>query len=132
MLAGLNHMTLAVRDIARSVAFYPRLLGFTLRARWDSGAYLSLDGLWLCLSLDDVDDRRDYTHYAFTLAEAALPAFRASMLAAGVSEWKRNKSEGASFYFLDPDSHRLEAHCGTLESRLAACREAPYSGMVIY
>lgn len=132
MLAGLNHMTLAVRDIARSAAFYQGLLGFTLRARWDSGAYLSLDGLWLCLSLDDVDDRRDYTHYAFTLAEAALPAFRASLLAAGVIEWKRNKSEGASFYFLDPDGHRLEAHCGTLESRLAACREAPYSGMVIY
>ena len=132
MLAGLNHMTLAVRDIARSVAFYQGLLGFTLRARWDSGAYLSLDGLWLCLSLDDVDDRRDYTHYAFTLAEAALPAFRARMLEAGVIEWKRNKSEGASFYFLDPDGHRLEAHCGTLESRLAACREAPYSGMVIY
>lgn len=132
MLAGLNHITLAVRNITRSVAFYQELLGFTLRASWDSGAYLSLDGLWLCLSLDDVDNRRDYTHYAFTLAETALPAFRARLLEAGVIEWKQNRSEGASFYFRDPDGHRLEVYCGNLESRLAACREAPYAGMVFY
>ncbi|KMK19742.1 glutathione transferase [Pluralibacter gergoviae] len=132
MLAGLNHLTLAVRDVAISAAFYRDLLGFTLRATWDGGAYLSLGELWLCLSLDEVDDRRDYTHYAFTLPEDALAAFRARLLDAGVIEWKTNKSEGASFYFLDPDGHRLEAHCGDLQSRLAACREAPYAGMVFY
>lgn len=132
MLAGLNHLTLAVRDVPVSAAFYRDLLGFTLRAAWDRGAYLSLGDLWLCLSLDDVDDKRDYTHYAFSLGEDELAAFRARLLAAGVTEWKVNKSEGASFYFLDPDGHRLEAHCGDLESRLAACRDAPYAGMVFY
>jgi catechol 2,3-dioxygenase-like lactoylglutathione lyase family enzyme len=34
------------------VAFYHQLLGMTLHARWDSGAYLSCGDLWLCLSLD--------------------------------------------------------------------------------
>ncbi|HBP6801995.1 LysR family transcriptional regulator [Pseudomonas aeruginosa] len=43
--------------------------------------------------------------------------------------WKQNRSEGDSFYFLDPDGHRLEAHVGDLRSRLAACRQAPYAGM---
>lgn len=47
----------------------------------------------------------------------------------GVREWKQNRSEGDSFYFLDPDGHRLEAHVGDLRSRLAACRQAPYAGM---
>lgn len=43
--------------------------------------------------------------------------------------WKDNKSEGQSFYFLDPDGHKLELHVGDLVSRLAQCREKPYSGM---
>jgi catechol 2,3-dioxygenase-like lactoylglutathione lyase family enzyme len=52
MLSGLNHLTLAVSQLAPSVAFYQQLLGMTLHARWDSGAYLSCGDLWLCLSLD--------------------------------------------------------------------------------
>ena len=43
--------------------------------------------------------------------------------------WKDNKSEGQSFYFLDPDGHKSELHVGDLASRLAQCRERPYSGM---
>ncbi|MGV6537684.1 VOC family protein, partial [Klebsiella pneumoniae] len=50
MLSGLNHLTLAVSQLAPSVAFYQQLLGMTLHARWDSGAYLSCGDLWLCLS----------------------------------------------------------------------------------
>lgn len=52
MLSGLNHLTLAVSSLAPSVAFYHQLLGMTLHARWDGGAYLSCGDLWLCLSLD--------------------------------------------------------------------------------
>lgn len=37
--------------------------------------------------------------------------------------------EGASFYFLDPDGHKLEVHVGDLQSRLATCRHKPYPGM---
>ncbi|MEG6705638.1 glutathione transferase, partial [Pseudomonas aeruginosa] len=53
----------------------------------------------------------------------------AQLRAHGVREWKQNRSEGDSFYFLYPDGHRLEAHVGDLRSRLAACRQAPYAGM---
>ncbi len=45
MLKGLNHLTLAVSDLGRSIAFYQDTLGLTLNAQWDKGAYLSLDGL---------------------------------------------------------------------------------------
>ncbi len=45
MLSGLNHLTLAVSQLAPSVAFYQQLLGMTLHARWDSGAYLSCGDL---------------------------------------------------------------------------------------
>jgi catechol 2,3-dioxygenase-like lactoylglutathione lyase family enzyme len=132
LLSGLNHLTLAVADLDRSFAFYKDLLGFRPAASWDTGAYLSLGELWLCLSLDGkrgADAEPDYTHYAFDIAQADFAAFRARLQGAGVIEWRRNRSEGDSFYFLDPDGHQLEAHVGNLASRLAACRAAPYPGM---
>lgn len=134
MIAGLNHLTLAVRALDPSVAFYHQLLGLTLHARWDTGAYLSAGPLWVCLSLDEAAGtrREDYTHYAFSVAEADFPALCARLEQAGVSVWKSNRSEGESFYFLDPDNHQLELHVGSLASRLASCREKPYSGMMFY
>ncbi|NWK46443.1 fosfomycin resistance glutathione transferase [Ralstonia pickettii] len=135
MLTGLNHLTLAVADLSRSVAFYSGLLDFKLRARWDNGAYLLLGELWLCLS---VDTRRilainpDYTHFAFSVEQADFAAFVDRIRRNGVREWKDNRSEGDSVYFLDPDEHQLEAHVGDLEGRLAACRLQPYAGMEIF
>ncbi|ADU71462.1 fosfomycin resistance glutathione transferase [Pantoea sp. At-9b] len=132
MLTGLNHLTLAVSDLTVSFSFYRDVLSFTPRARWDRGAYLSLGDLWLCLSLDKASPAQDYTHFAFTLAEADRVSFRNRLQCAGVIEWKENRSEGESIYFLDPDGHQLEAHCGDLASRLRACREKPYRGMEFF
>jgi catechol 2,3-dioxygenase-like lactoylglutathione lyase family enzyme len=135
MLNGLNHLTLAVSDLSRSVHFYQSTLGLHLHARWDHGAYLSAGELWLCLSQDPQRadaPAADYTHYAFTVAASAFAGFVQTMRAAGVVEWKDNRSEGASFYFLDPDGHQLEAHVGDLASRLSACRERPYAGMQFF
>jgi catechol 2,3-dioxygenase-like lactoylglutathione lyase family enzyme len=135
VLTGLNHLTLAVADLGRSFAFYTELLGCRPRARWDGGAYLSLGELWLCLSVDERrrDTRaRDYTHVAFAVAAPDFGAFRARLLDAGVTQWRANRSEGDSFYFLDPDGHQLETHVGDLTSRLAACRIRPYAGMQFF
>ncbi|MDB6445794.1 fosfomycin resistance glutathione transferase [Pseudomonas sp. 21TX0197] len=135
MLSGLNHLTLAVTELDRSVGFYRDLLQFRLEARWDSGAYLSLPGLWLCLSLDPLrttGPAADYTHYAFSLAAEGFPRLVARLKAAGVASWRDNRSEGDSFYFLDPDGHKLELHVGDLASRLKACRQAPYAGMEFF
>lgn len=135
MLLGLNHLTLAVSDVARSFHFYVDILGFTPKARWQHGAYLALGELWLCLSLDNSRQEqlnRDYTHYAFSIADENFAILAARLRANGINEWKNNRSEGESLYFTDPDQHALEIHCGDLTSRLAACREKPYPGMVFY
>ena len=58
MLTGLNHLTLAVSDVSRSLAFYRDVLQLRVEASWDAGAYLSLPGLWLCLSLDPLRSSR--------------------------------------------------------------------------
>lgn len=135
MLSGLNHLTFAVSDLARSLDFYESLLGCRLHARWNTGAYLSVGNLWLCLSVDPA--RRpapapDYTHYAFGIAQADFTVFTARLREHGVVEWKVNRSEGSSMYFLDPDGHQLEVHVGDLGSRIAQCRTAPYNGMQIF
>lgn len=129
-LNGLNHLTLAVRDLERAWDFYTLTLGCQPHARWDGGGYLSLDGLWLCLSLDPTAaPAPGYTHYAFGVDAADFPAWRERLAAAGVRQWRDNRSEGDSLYFLDPDGHQLELHVGSLASRLAACRARPYAGM---
>lgn len=100
MLQSLNHLTLAVSDLQKSVTFWHELLGLALHARWN------------------------------TVAEEDFEPFSDKLEQAGVTVWKQNKSEGASFYFLDPDGHKLELHVSSLAARLAACREKPYAGMV--
>jgi catechol 2,3-dioxygenase-like lactoylglutathione lyase family enzyme len=132
MLTGLNHLTLAVQDLDRSVDFYRHLLGMRLHARWDAGAYLSLHALWLCLSLDPLKAEGpspDYTHFAFGIAQHNFDLFLHRLRSHGVIEWQQNHSEGNSLYFLDPDEYKLEAHVGDLDSRLTQCRALPYSGM---
>ncbi|ALB62846.1 glutathione transferase [Cronobacter condimenti 1330] len=133
MLTGLNHLTLAVGDVGRSVAFYHALLGLRLHARWDGGAYLSCGELWLCLSPDGQGSApAGYTHYAFSISEADFPVMSEKLTQAGVRTWKTHRSEGDSWYFLDPDGYQLELHVGNLATRLAACRERPYQGMTFY
>lgn len=137
MLQSLNHLTLAVSDLQKSVTFWHELLGLTLHACWDTGAYLTCGDLWLCLSYDEArryvpPQESDYTHYAFTVAKDDFALLSRRLEQSGVTVWKQNKSEGASFYFLDPDGHKLELHVGNLAARLAACREKPYAGMVFY
>jgi len=134
-LTGLNHLTLAVSDLERSFAFYRELLGAKPMARWASGAYLAVGELWLCLSLDAMAGMRphpDYSHIAFSTTSDEFPAWVERLIQAGVTVWKDNRSEGESFYFLDPDGHKLELHVGSLLSRLAACREAPYRDMQFF
>ena len=132
MLTGMNHITLAVSNVSESFTFYVETLGFTPRAQWKNGAYLSIGELWLCLSLDAVSIGKDYTHFAFSIEDEVFEAFAGRMKASGVKEWKFNKSEGKSLYFLDPDGHKLELHAGSLESRLKACRSQPYEEMKFY
>lgn len=132
MLTGLNHITLAVSDVSASFNFYVETLGFTPRAQWKNGAYLSLGELWLCLSLDTLSIGKDYTHYAFSIEDEVFDAFAERLKSAGVIEWKVNKSEGKSLYFLDPGGHKLELHAGDLDSRLNACRAQPYDEMTFY
>jgi catechol 2,3-dioxygenase-like lactoylglutathione lyase family enzyme len=133
-LRGLNHLTLAVTDLDRSLAFYQGVLGLRLRARWPAGAYLDAGSLWVCLAVDPAAAARphpDYSHVAFDVDAAGFEALSVRVTAAA-PRWRENRSEGASLYVLDPDGHKLELHVGSLDSRLAHYRATAPQGMVLF
>ncbi|WP_461534961.1 fosfomycin resistance glutathione transferase [Spongorhabdus nitratireducens] len=132
MLRGLNHITIAVSDLDRAFHFYVDLLGLKPHARWAGGAYLSLPGLWLCLSVEQSQPARDYTHIAFDIKATDFPRMQQKLQVAGVREWKQNQSEGDSLYLLDPDGHKLEIHAGSLQSRLNSLQQKPYKELQLY
>ncbi|WP_439559851.1 VOC family protein [Roseinatronobacter sp.] len=126
-VTGVNHITLVVTDLSRSVLFYRDVLGCRVRAQWARGAYLEAGSLWLCLELGPTAASADDTHIAFSCARAEFPTL-AARITSGARVWKDNRSEGDSVYFLDPDGHKLELHLGDLASRLAHYRDAPPNG----
>ncbi len=132
VINGINHITLAVRDLDRAFNFYVKLLELVPHARWDNGAYLTSGDLWICLSCDDAMPARDYTHIAFNVGDADFDSVAERLRKAGVSEWKDNRSEGRSIYFLDPEGHKLEVHSGSLQDRLNSLRQAPYAGLEMF
>lgn len=120
MITGLNHLTLAVSDLNRSAAFYSGLLGFSVRMAGPNSAYLEAGTLWLALVVDEEVRRGalpEYTHAAFTVAMSDLPLLAKRLKEAGVRCWQEAEDDD-SFYFLDPDGHKLELHSGDLAGRL--------------
>lgn len=135
MITGINHLTLAVSDLERSFAFYTQVLGLKAVAKWARGAYLLAGESWLCITLDAQarqSPQPEYTHTAFSVSSEDFAACAEHILANNVRIWKDNTSEGDSLYFLDPDGHKLEIHCGDLSTRLAALRAQPYPGLELY
>jgi catechol 2,3-dioxygenase-like lactoylglutathione lyase family enzyme len=135
MIKGLNHITLSVSDLARSLQFYAEILDFKPKAKWAGGAYLSAGNLWLCLTLDENARRGaqpEYTHLALDIEQQHFASYTQKLLDYGISQWKENSSEGDSLYFLDPDGHKLEIHVGDIESRIESIRNQPYKDLVIF
>lgn len=127
-MRGLNHITLAVSDLEKSFFFYESILGLKPIARWQQGAYFLAGTFWLALNLDQSvlsSSRNDYSHLAFDCEPEEFACLRDRLTAFGCREWSINQSEGDSFYFTDPDGHKLEIHVGDLESRLKSLLDNP-------
>jgi catechol 2,3-dioxygenase-like lactoylglutathione lyase family enzyme len=135
MITGINHVTLSVRDVDESVAFYTETLGLTTLARWPKGAYLLAGSLWVALVLDgDVRTAPlpEYTHIAFSVPPEQFEGLCGRIRASGAAIWQENWTEGESLYFLDPNSHKLEIHTSDLADRLRAARRDPWEGLELF
>ena len=135
MIQGLNHITIAVSDLERSLHFYIELLGFRLLAKWKFGTYLSAGEIWYCLNLEPAENIRpnsDSSHIAFTVLQSEFHSLRQRVLNSGANTWKANSSEGDSLYFLDPDRYKLEIHVGDSRSRIVAMRRENWEEMEFF
>lgn len=135
MTRSINHITFAVKDLERSFKFYTEVLGLTPVSKWENGAYLKAGDIWLALNYDEkitTSVRNDYSHIAFTCLNTEFLDLKTKLLNYGSKEWSENKSEGESFYFTDPDGHKLEIHVGNLASRLREMREDPWATFEYY
>lgn len=121
MIKGMNHITLAVKDINKSFRFYSEILGLKPLVKWDKGAYFLTDDFWFYLNVDELHQPTvGYTHYAFTVNPQDFDNMSQQIINSGATVFKDNTSPGDSLYFLDPDGHKLEIHTGNWKSRVDA------------
>ena len=120
----LDHVSIGVREIARSRRFYDAALqplGYAcLSAGEDSLGYgAAAPALWILASEHAVvADPRSGLHFCFTApSRATVDAFHAAALVAGGCDNGApglRTDYGDSYYaafVIDPDGYRIEAHC---------------------
>ena len=122
MISGVNHITVSVNDMEASFRFYVEVLGFKPIQKNPRSAYLSAGDLWFVL--EKSPDRGaipagDLTHLAFNVDAETFAAIKTKLIALGARVWMDNLSEGESYYFLDPNGHKLEIAVSNLANRIA-------------
>ncbi len=121
----IDHISLGVRDIARSRRFYDTALtplGYTCLSAADNSLGYGSGRVTLWLSPSDhpvAPDRRSGLHICFSApSRSAVDRFHAAALQAGAGD---NGAPGPrpdygddyyAAFVVDPDGYRLEAHCG--------------------
>ena len=122
MITGINHFTMSVRDIGESFSFYVDLLGLKPIQKSRTSIYLLAGETWIALVREPEmgdEPRPEYNHLAFSLTPETFEPMKEKLKRAGVRVWQENRTEGDSFYFLDPSGNKLELHVTNLEARIA-------------
>ncbi len=118
-LEGIDHVALAVRDVARSVVWYQQVLGLERRYEEAWGDYPAVVGIGTTsialfpaagTATRPLDDRGAITmrHLAFRVSEASFAEVQAEMQRRGIPFEFQDHDIAHSIYFEDPDGYRLE------------------------
>jgi catechol 2,3-dioxygenase-like lactoylglutathione lyase family enzyme len=101
---SLNHVTLAVRDVDASQAFYERVLGISEVSRQFNGVNLGLGDSFL--GLYDVEPRGQIHHFCVGVEGFDLEAHAEGLSEQGVEPLIRE--DRPELYFMDPDGIRVQ------------------------
>ena len=121
----LNHVSIGVRDVARSKRFYDaalKPLGYTALSKSDSSLGYGKDAVVLWISQTDTPvpaNEKSGLHFCFDApTRKSVAAFHAAALGAGGDDNGTpglRADYGPNYYaafVVDPDGYRLEAYCG--------------------
>jgi catechol 2,3-dioxygenase-like lactoylglutathione lyase family enzyme len=121
----LDHISIGVRDIARTRRFYDaalKPLGYTCMSEGDTSLGYGRDAvaLWIAVTLHPVPpDEGSGLHICFAApTRESVDEFHAAALASGGRDNGKaglREDYGANYYAafaIDPDGYRLEAYCG--------------------
>jgi metallothiol transferase len=123
-MRGFNHLTLRIKNLEISIAFYCDLLGMTLVHQGKKDAYLQWGEAWICLLERDnqppLEDHYGMDHVAFSINENEFHLLKEKIAKHQISFEREPvyRGGGLSFQFRDPDGILLEYFTGTLEKRM--------------
>lgn len=124
MINGISHITLVVKDIDESFKFYKEILGLKPIMKSKISAYFTAGNTWIALTKDEFKtNERNDNHIAFNIDSKDFITLKNRIKDYGAKEWQENKTEGDSFYFLDPSGNKLEIHSASLEDRIKHGKE---------
>jgi catechol 2,3-dioxygenase-like lactoylglutathione lyase family enzyme len=126
---GLNHVTIYVRDLKRSMEFYTEILRMKIVHEGDGYAYLESGTTWFCISQKPFEkgkyEQIGVNHISLTVApedfdkavahlrENHVPIVREPVI----------RGIGKTVNFLDPDGLQWEFHTSNLAERMTVIDE---------
>lgn len=126
MINGLNHLTIHVTNLERSMDFYKNILGLVPMMKWDHGAYLGfptgLNGsgssTMICLVAND-NERLDPSgmEIAFATTESGLYEISKRYGKSSVVD-HCNPLSSEALRVTDPDGNNIALYCGDCNQQL--------------
>ena len=123
---SLNHASLIVSDLDRSVAFYQRVFGLAVKSRQTGGVNLAVGDAFLGIYQGGSNATPHINHFCFGLRDFDPARTVAALEAAGVAAESRERDGVTQVYCADPDNLRVQlqdvSFCGGLGPLGNECR----------
>jgi catechol 2,3-dioxygenase-like lactoylglutathione lyase family enzyme len=114
----LNHASLIVSDLDRSVAFYRRTFGLAVKSTQDGGVNLAVGDAFLGIYQGGPNAMPHINHFCFGLADFDAERTLRALADAGVEGTSRVRDGVPQVYCADPDGLRVQlqdtSFCGGL------------------
>lgn len=126
---GLNHITLFVEDLERSLQFYTEVLLMQLIRKGDDYAYLESGTTWICISQQAKDPLRPEQlgvhHMALSIDPADFDEALEHLRKYHVKIVREpiTRGIGKAVNFLDPDGVQWEFHTSNLAERMTVIED---------
>jgi catechol 2,3-dioxygenase-like lactoylglutathione lyase family enzyme len=104
----LNHVSLIVSDLDRSVGFYQRLFGLEVKSRQTGGVNLAVGDSFLGIYRAGANGTPQINHFCFGLAAFDPDRTVRALVAAGVQAESRVRDGVPQVYCADPDNLRVQ------------------------